>query len=321
MEKQPVKLDMFSTYIQKVDLFICSSSFEKRCFSIANEIGKTFKECKKLIFFNENEYKEIVDNADQLASILFDNSEKHSLNSDKPIDNSIKINAVIDSILKDGNINNIVLDTTTFTHETLLVIFRLLHFKKDKYKSLIITYVGAKDYSVNENDQEKKWLSNGISSIRSVLGYPGVMSPARDNHLVVLFGFESDRTKALIESFQFDTISLGFGAKEKSIDISHQGINYERHCELMKYFQNAHKFEMSLIDPIETKNNIIAQIDKFPNHNTVIAPMNNKLSTIGAALVSIERSRVQLIYAKPVEYNVNGYSEARDDFYYYSIFN
>lgn len=88
---------------------------------------------------------------------------------------------------------------------------------------------------------------------------------------------------------------------------------------MVNYYQNAHNFTLSLIDPFETKNDILKQMKKFPNQNTVIAPMNNKISTIGSALVAFENPKVQLIYAKPVKYNVTGYSEPRKDCYLHKI--
>ena len=42
--------------------------------------------------------------------------------------------------------------------------------------------------------------------------------------------------------------------------------------------------------------------------NTVIAPLNTKISTIGADLAALENENIQLAYAKPNIYNVDGYS-------------
>lgn len=47
--------------------------------------------------------------------------------------------------------------------------------------------------------------------------------------------------------------------------------------------------------------------------------MNNKLSTIGASLVAIDNPRVQLIYAKAIEYNVIGYSKPMNETYFFQI--
>ncbi len=317
---QPLNIKDLSFYLKEgVDLFICSSSFEERCFTLAKEVAKDFNPKKSLVFYNENEYQKIIENAKKLGDTLNVNSDDIiPLNSDKQIHNAIKINEELDLKLKE-NIDTILLDTTTFTHETLLVLFRLLFFKKSCFKNLFISYVGADDYSFNELELSKKWLSKGISEIRTIMGYPGVMSPARDNHLVVLFGFERDRTNSLIDHLQFEKVSLGFGAKTNSISSKHYNLNYERHCELMKKYTNASKFELDLTDPYKAKEDIENYLSNFFEDNIVIAPMNNKLSTIGASLVAIANQRVQLIYAKAIEYNAIGYSKPMDTAYLFKI--
>lgn len=318
--KQPIKITEMSTQFNvPVDLFICSSSFEERCFTVANEVSEGVKPKESLVFYNDNEYLEITSNAKKLGALLNANEENViSLNSDKQIQNAIRINEVLDFKLK-SHVDTILLDTTTFTHETLLVLFRLLCFKKSAFKNLFITYVGAKDYSLNETELADKWLSKGISEIRTIMGYPGVMSPARENHLVVLFGFEKNRTNNLIDHSQFEKVSLGFGTKTNSINSKHYDLNYERHCELMNKYTHASKFELNLTDPFRAKEDIEKYLSDFSGDNIVIAPMNNKISTIGASLVAIDNPRVQLIYAKAIEYNVIGYSQPMDSVYLYKI--
>lgn len=255
--EQPIKIKDLSIHFQEsVDLFICSSSFEERCFTLADEVAKKIKPKENLVFFNDNEYQEIIDNAEKLGYLLNISSDDIiSLDSDKQIQNAIKINDILDLKLK-NNVGTILLDTTTFTHETLLAIFRLLCFKKSSFKKLFITYVGAEDYSLNETELSKKWLSKGISEIRTIMGYPGVISPARENHLVVLFGFELNRTNSLIDHLQFEKVSLGFGTKTNSISSNHYKLNYERHCELMKKYTHANKFDLDLTDPFKAKEGI-----------------------------------------------------------------
>jgi hypothetical protein len=47
--------------------------------------------------------------------------------------------------------------------------------------------------------------------------------------------------------------------------------------------------------------------------------LNNKISTIGAGLAAIENESIQLTYAKPAIYNVEGYSKANDDIYIFDL--
>lgn len=304
------------TILDKLDLFICSSSFEDRCFVLPEVVKKFFPDCASLICYNSNEYQIIISNSHRIKDSL-NNVSLLQLNSDDPISNTRLLNETLDKYLA-TSIDTIFLDTSTFTHETLLILIRLLSVKRSKYNNLYIGYVGAQEYSINERDQDK-WLSTGISNIRSIIGYPGVHSPARESHLIVLFGFEDERTKELIELMQFNSISLGFGPEDDSILPNHYRINYARHTRLMSYFSQAYKFTFSLSDPFEAAQSLRKEIKKFSDKNIVIAPMNTKLSALGAALVAIENTKVQLIYAKAIQYNVTGYAKAKDDFYCYKL--
>ena len=42
--------------------------------------------------------------------------------------------------------------------------------------------------------------------------------------------------------------------------------------------------------------------------------MNNKISTIGVALATVDNPNIQIIYSKANEYNVTGYSRCSSEF-------
>lgn len=52
-------------------------------------------------------------------------------------------------------------------------------------------------------------------------------------------------------------------------------------------------------------------VENHNKYNTIIAPMNNKISTIAAGLASIENTDIQLCYASVKLYNKAGYYLAR----------
>ena len=296
--------------INNISLLICSASFEERASSVIKSIKRTNIK-KRLLIFNEDEKHNFED------CVNFYKKKKFELMNVKfknPVDIIEKYNEYFSSIFI-KNLDNILLDITTFTHEGLLITLKYLKLYKQYFNNLYIVYVCAKEYSTNEKDITKKWLSKGIKRINSVLGYPGNINPSRKNHLVILFGFEEERTFKLIQELDFDTISLGFGSPDDSIHYEHAKINQEKHETLFRIIPNADKFCFSLRDPLIAKKHIIEHIAKYPNYNTVIAPMNNKLSTVGAALVAFEHPEIQLCYAKPNEYNIEGYSSPSDECY------
>lgn len=309
LETEVVKLD--------IDYFFVSSSFEERCFSISRQLKNL--SCKKIIFYNSNESEAIIENSVKLEELFVHDAERVDLNTDNPIYNYINIYNIINRLVKNNGKSkpNIFIDVTTFTHETLLVLIRLMKFHQNDLGNIFVSYIGAKEYSTNEEDDSEKWLSKGIKEIRTVIGYPGFSDPTRKNHLLILFGFESDRTKRIIDEFEFENITLGFANIQNSIQANHQQINAERHKDLVQEY-NADIFEFSLIDVDTVKKSILEYLssDKYKDMNTVIAPMNNKISTIGAGLAAIENENIQITYAKANMYNTEGYSVPNEDVYF-----
>jgi len=135
----------------------------------------------------------------------------------------------------------------------------------------------------------------------------------------VLFGFERERTKRLIDMFEYDVVSLAYGSKNASIKPVHYDLNHERYQEMFDWYPNANRLEISLIDPYTTKDQIIKYLEDFSDCNVVIAPMNTKISTIGVGLVTIERPEIQLYYLSANLYNYEGYSKPGDDCYLFEL--
>ncbi len=205
----------------------------------------------------------------------------------------------------------IVVDSTTFTHEGLLILFRLLASRLRAKDTLHVVYTPASDYALDTAEQEK-WLSRGLKEIRSVLGFPGRMIPTRRMHLIVLVGFEVDRARLLIDACEPDAISLGSGRDATDNKKAHLPRNTASLLQLAVLYPGFKKFEFSSVDPVDTERALAEQVSQCSDHNTVIAPMNTKLSTIGAALFALRNREVQLCYAPAMTYNTPAYSSACD---------
>jgi hypothetical protein len=304
---------------QQIDYFISSSSFEDRCFGLSNHLtGFSFD--KVLIFGNIDFDHKIIENRVIMADHLSQNSEVTfaDLMVDKPEFSFISmVNECAELFLSKPKIT--LIDITTFTHEGLLMLFKLLITFKRPEDKLIFSYTIAKDYSSNVTENNDKWLSKGVKGFRSIIGYPGYSDPSKKNHLIVLFGFEKERTIRLIEEFDFEIVSLAFGAKNDSVAASHQLINEDRHSEILNLYSNAKKFELSLTDPYLAKSQILSYVQDHSEYNIVIAPMNNKISTIGAGLAAIENPDIQLFYMQANVYNTEAYSDTSDEFIFIDL--
>jgi hypothetical protein len=305
---------------KNIDILISSSSFEDRCLIIPDSFTNLVSK-ERRVFFNRNESSIAIQNAEIIQRLNKDKTKKVSLDTNNPIYTYHQIYSTIDSLVENHSNLVLAIDVTTFTHESLLILLKCIELRKDRFKQIFCLYVGAKEYSYNVDNVDEKWLSKGIIDIRSIIGYPGVTDFTAKNHLMILFGFELSRTRQIVKEYEYDYISIGFADIEKSIQTNHQRINFNRHRKLIKEYSNVKEFKFSCVDPYDTKKRILDYINQIPfkNSNTVIAPLNNKISTIGAGLAAIENESIQLTYAKPAIYNVEGYSKANDDIYIFDL--
>ena len=301
-----------------IDVFICSASLEERCFSIPKVINDLEIQ-NKIVFYFDDLYESIKQNEKKIQELLGSTSETVNIQIGNPGQMLKTMGHTIDSLIQKEKKQKILVDITTFTHEGVLILLKLLQYKLKADDQLFVCYTGAKEYSYNETNPEKKWLSKGVKSVRSIVGYPGNFDPSKSNHLVILFGFERERTKTLIDIFEYDVVSIAFGSKHSSITPEHQLINEKRHEELFDFYPNTKKFEISLINPYETKKQILDHLIHFKECNTVIAPMNNKISTIGAGLAVFERPSIQLCYLTANSYNYDYYSIPDDHCHFFKI--
>jgi hypothetical protein len=190
---------------------------------------------------------------------------------------------------------------------------------ENRLESTTFLYTNAKEYGCT-NDGTANWLSKGVSEIRSVLGFPGLMLPSKKLLLIIMAGFETERASEVITTYEPAKLAIGWGSKTDSVTPEHHTINKERANSIVdKIISNdivdykPDSFEFSCTDPSATKNAILEYIEALNTYNIIICPLNNKLSTVGAALAALENPSIQICYAQPQEYNVTGYASPSDE--------
>lgn len=209
---------------------------------------------------------------------------------------------------------DIVIDISSMSHELLIVIVGLL----SKYKAIdrtTLLYTSATEYGQNQQ-RTKYWLSNGVSEIRSVLGFPGKMLPSKKLHLIVMAGFELERAAEVISQYEPSKLSIGYGDKEGSISEALHLENQETATRLELFISEQDQFVGSEIDSIRfsctdafaTSAVILAHAAKYPDCNTVVCPLNTKIAAVGAALAGLRNPSIQICYPEPNEYNIHGYA-------------
>jgi len=313
-------IDEFENVIHgPIDVFICCGSFEERCRTIADKLQPTSVR-RVLVVENKNLHGYVGENAKYLRDRFGGKTVDIATDST----NSVLTADNLQNALKEISSNKpqrVLVDITTFRHESLLMLLNLLYLSAKNTDTVRFVYTTASEYSIGDA-VENKWLSKGIEKVRTVLGYSGIILPSNKMHLVLLVGFECQRAAKLIEILEPSIISLGSGGTESSTDAKHLA-SQTFFSNLMRRMiatrGNIDFFDFSCNDPISTKNAILMQTRKFPHYNTVLAPMNTKLSTIGAGLCAIEDGRIQICYTEATQYNYRGYSSPGTSFYLFEL--
>lgn len=207
---------------------------------------------------------------------------------------------------------SLIIDTTTFTHEALVMLLKIVYRFRNSFKSVHCLYVGANEYSPGATPEET-WLSKGCKDVHNIIGFPGLLRPRAKTNLVILAGFELERATRLIELIEPDKLIIGNGIDPVC----------DNHSEKMSFFRQkmehwkteykylpTHYFEFSCKDISHTVQEIKKIINENPDDNYILVPLNTKLSTVAATLVGLENCNIQLCYAVPETYNFENYSSA-----------
>lgn len=303
---QNIHISEVENYIPYNSALICCASFESRCGSLPNVIFSKIK--ASIIYRNISvNIPFSTANLDIMRSKL-----PNSIVSEVPFDYP---EIVADSMAKTIEMlaeknKNLLIDTTTFTHETLLLLLRIIHSFKSSFEKILCLYVGAGEYSPGYTP-ENTWLSKGCRDVRNIIGFPGIMKPIAKTNLILLAGFELERATKLIELIEPDSLVLGNGIDPINDKISHTMLYFrDKYTTWKEDYKIIEKndFEFSCRDIEKTVSTLSSIIAKAPEDNYIIVPLNTKLSTISAAIVALENKSIQLCYAVPEVYNYENYS-------------
>lgn len=318
IRKFPIS-ELNKNLLYPIDVFICCSSYENRCRTVANNLWKS-KIRKAIIVENRNLHFYVGENTQYLRQLFGNKTVDAATDSRNSIITADGITAALSKVARKRP-RRFLIDVTTFRHESLLILLHLLSAFTDENDTLLFAYNTAADYSINE-EVENKWLSKGVADVRTVLGYTGRISPYKKMHLVILVGFEYQRASRLIEMLEPSVLSLGHGSSESATEPKHlasQNHFYDLLKKITAVRGNVDYFEFACNNPIETIKSINSQMMKYPDHNVVVAPMNTKLSTIGAGLAAFEHPEIQVCYAEAEHYNYRGYSAPGPNCYLFQL--
>lgn len=294
----------------KFDMFITCASFETRCISIMNATKgcdiSSYCLCRHADRDSVNG-KNWSTMHDMVAHKKVVDINLFSSDSLRSYDNA---RAVLKEQIESRDNFEILWDISTFTRESLLFTLRVLYdLRVDHTFGLTITYCPVSEYSI-VNNPNGIWLSRGIKSVRSVLGYPGNFVPSLPTRVILLCGFEIERSAACVARYDPEYLSLGSIPEKENVNktIFQQLSSF--HDRMLSYYDSSKvsSFSFSAIELHDTISSLTSIINSSSNQNLIIVPLNNKLSAFAAGLVALKNQNVGISYAKPVEYNIDGYS-------------
>lgn len=301
----------------RVDLFIGSASFEVRCRSVLENMDRACID-HALIAVNGTFGPWLEENHRWFLDVLGTRAERLDVFSHDPVSTHLNIESALGRVFE-SELRSVVVDITTFTRESLIMLMRVFNKLRTENTKVTFIYATASQYSVGSQSRSDPWLSSGIRDIRPVLGFAGLMRPSRDTHMIVMVGFEDERALELIRACEPTHVSLGVCDPSQPGTRSHQATNERRLFRLLSVLPDVRKFRFPGYDAIATKQALLSQTKVFPECNVVIAPMNTKISTVGATLLALEDESVQLCYAAPYFYNFDHYSLPGKDCYLFSL--
>lgn len=308
-----IKKDNVCKVLQEQYSMICFSSFEERCLTVPQAVRTCMiSQIYVILNVSDSSTSQNWENA-KLICKDFNEAEIVEINVDDPIAVADKFLKIIQELIEQKMIN-LLIDVSTFTHETLLIMLRLL-YDNNRFFNITCLYNGASSYSIGDRP-EQVWLSKGCRDVRNVIGYPGILKPSLKTHVIVLAGFEIERVTGLVEVLEPDILSIGQGFEPT--DIKHEdSMRYFKEKFLLwkNTFQNTatKTFEFSCCNIEKTINLLTDIVENESEMNYILVPLNTKLSTLAVGLYALVNLNIQVCYAIPEIYNSLGYSKPSDN--------
>lgn len=204
---------------------------------------------------------------------------------------------------------DLLIDITCLPRELLGMLLFAVSIKRFVIGRVSVAYVSAPEggYATQNVNllESQQWLSKGVSTVRSIVGFPGIFRSERPSHLVILAGHEMDRISKIIEYVEPSRLTIN-GEQDKSSTVVGAGeLSRKVAAKLRGRIQVPKigdiEFSSSSIEGV-FESLINEELEKSGENISLVA-MNTKLSFVGAALFALRQRTVRMIYAVPQEYN------------------
>jgi len=282
------------------DLFICCASFEDRCVSSTSRMGADFRTRFAVIFVIEEPLhkKQVDHNLFRLQGELRKRAAEGifviSCPRENPIDGITQLKSIWGQCKpKNPEEPFITIDISGFTKiyllELLYYLVTELNLGIPRILHTTQTYLPTK-------------LTRGVEQITTIPNFFGSASLMKQTMLVLLLGFEPERSLAVWKHFSpAKTIALITNPPR------YGNLNYLEYAQK----NNAHLLSQPAIEvrnvpadnPYAVKNVLEAiHHETRGSFNIVIGPFGTKPQAVGVFLFCLEHPKVQVVYSFPVNY-------------------
>lgn len=285
----------------KRNIFVFSPGFEERSLGVLRTIRKRYNSFLALQindFYNEdiNIMNELTYQKFYKSKLFKSKIQRVFLSYLDPIESFNRLNS-----FNFSKYENISVDMTSFTDESLLILLNVLYYKN--FKNVEIFYSLPKTYKTNSSGVNSLSLSYGIKDLRNIIGFPGIFNPLWQNHLIIIGGFELDRILYLIEILDYSKVTVLFGKRDGSVsehlfEVSRQveeKITYASRYVTIKNI-TVNNLERCIKDLNQMLKSCI-------NENVTIVPLGSKITTLAAYTVCRKNDRIQLLYTNVENYH------------------
>lgn len=187
----------------------------------------------------------------------------------------------------------VLVDITTMPRETTWILFDLLDPAKNS-----IDWVYHKPESYNDD-----WLSRDPGKPRFVPKMGGVVELGLPTRLLILTGFDTERTKQLIIFYEPELILLGFQTGSQFDNVSQ---NADKH------FSEFGRHPLVSLFPVDAYSNdqglsVVSEkiIDQLGDSNLIMASLGPKPSAVALYHIHKAHPETSLAYAPSKEFNPN----------------
>ena len=205
--------------------------------------------------------------------------------------------------------DKVVIDISTMSRN---LIWALLFFIREKVSSVDVIYHQPKKYS---ND----WLSRDAELPRLLFKHSGIVSIEKQTLLVIVTGFDLERTKQLVYFYNPNKVVLLI-QKPNRLDDEKRNTVVLHADECRKI---GIKADVEAIDCYDEAwgYNVIEKVvsDNISDYNIIVSSLGPKLSAISVYQTYLKYPEIALTYIPCKEYNVN-YCEGIGEAYFNSVY-